>query len=405
MMNTRSLEELIDREHHAWDEIIQLFADGTNTYAILPAEREAGEFTLSRLQVSTRSYLGAVAYEAGGIVIDHGWITLLGAGAPQVYGNLLSWNGVHDQPAVTEIPGLMTVAYDAAGGFFALDTGRFESSGHVYYFAPDALEWESTELAYSGFVSWLATGDLQQFYETFRWNGWQQETAQLAADCVFSYYPPLWTKEGGGDSSYKAPISIQEAWGIALEQYQEAQMAESRQTAQHKEQAAAVHEAFTAEDADSTYLEQDIDTIEQYYSICFPLDYLEFVRQAEGRSFQYINEEGQTDWEIRFSALDDAFIVNNQSLTDDVNPDPKRIIPFAWSVSSGNNYLLDYRYNPAQPSVLVMEHEEAMVRADAEAEAENLEEAQQLLEGNVRQIADSFAEFAARLQEETESEV
>jgi len=37
--------------------------------------------------------------------------------------------------------------------FFALDTGRFGQTGHVYYFAPDTLEWESTELAYSGFLT------------------------------------------------------------------------------------------------------------------------------------------------------------------------------------------------------------------------------------------------------------
>ena len=72
---------------------------------------------------------------------------------------------------------------------------------------------------------------------------------------------------------------------------------------------------------------------------------------------------------------------------DEVNPDPQRIIPIAWSVSSGNNYLLDYREDKEAPSVLVMEHELAMVREDAESEAETLEDAQQLMEENVKSIA------------------
>lgn len=220
-MPSLSADQLIDHENHAWDELMQLFTGGRHTYILLPVDREESRQTLERLQISTRSYLGAIAYETGGVLIDHGWIKLLGSGAPGIYGSLRSWNGLHEQPVLTEIPGMLTVAYDAAGGFFALDTGRFGQTGHIYYFAPDTLEWESTELAYSGFINWLVVGDLQQFYETFRWEGWQHESGSLGADRVFSYYPPLWTKEGGGENSYKSPVSVREAWELVLEQYQD----------------------------------------------------------------------------------------------------------------------------------------------------------------------------------------
>ncbi|ASA26273.1 hypothetical protein B9T62_10575 [Paenibacillus donghaensis] len=33
-----------------------------------------------------------------------------------------------------------------------------------WYYAPDTLEWESAELAYSGFLGWLAEGALKLFY-------------------------------------------------------------------------------------------------------------------------------------------------------------------------------------------------------------------------------------------------
>ncbi len=110
---------------------------------------------------------------------------------------------------------MLVVAYDAAGGFFALDTGRFRQTGHVYYFAPDTLEGESTELAYSGFLNWLAEGDLGLFYQSFRWEGWQEEMSRLGDGKVFAYYPPLWVHEGGGESNSKAPVPVTEAWQAA----------------------------------------------------------------------------------------------------------------------------------------------------------------------------------------------
>ncbi len=111
---------------------------------------------------------------------------------------------------------MLVVAYDAAGGFFALDTGKFGRSGLIYYFAPDTLEWESTDLQYSGFLAWLAEGDLDLFYQTFRWEGWQADMERLGEGQVFAYYPPLWTAEGGGETSRKSPVSVAEAWGVAV---------------------------------------------------------------------------------------------------------------------------------------------------------------------------------------------
>ncbi|CAI6076062.1 hypothetical protein PAECIP112173_02406 [Paenibacillus sp. JJ-100] len=216
-MNKLSVSELIDRENHAWGELRELLDQGENTYTYVPAQPERGGEALYELQVSTRSYLGAVVYETQGIVVDHGWITLLGAGGESVYGGVTSWNGLGAEPSVEALPGMMVIAYDVAGGFFALDTGKYGGTGQVHYYAPDALEWESTELSYSEFMTWLAEGDLHQFYETFRWQGWQEDMAQLDRGQVFAYYPPLWTKEGSGESSSKAPVHIVEAWKMALE--------------------------------------------------------------------------------------------------------------------------------------------------------------------------------------------
>ncbi|MEY8746946.1 SMI1/KNR4 family protein [Paenibacillus tundrae] len=141
----------------------------------------------------------------------------------------------------------------------------------------------------------------------------------------------------------------------------------------------------------------DITSIQDHYGVVFPEEYLDFQQANSSSSFNLMESGEVMDWQIRFSALDDQFITNNIQMVDEVNPDPKRIIPIAWSVSSGNNYLLDYRKNSASPAILLMEHEEAIVREDAESETDTLEEAQRLMEGNVREIADSFASFIAKL--------
>ncbi|WP_322904758.1 DUF2625 family protein [Paenibacillus sp. SGZ-1009] len=399
-MELLSAEQLIDQQHHAWDELMQMFTGGDHTYIILPVDRDAGKRTLERLQISTRSYLGAIAYETGGILVDHGWIKVLGSGAAGIYGSLCSWNGLHDQPSVPEMLGMLTVAYDAAGGFFALDGGKFGHTGHIYYFAPDTLEWESTELAYSGFIQWLIKGDLQQFYEPFRWAGWQQEAARLGGERVFSYYPPLWTKEGSGTASYKSPIPVGEAWNFVLEQFQDAQTATDHEPAPEMQQQEQNKEQEQANEQGQPSLEQHIDRIEKHYRICFPLDYLNRLDEAVTREYQYADAEGHIDWSIHFSKLDEQFIANNEELVAEMNPDPQRIIPFAWSVSSGNYYLFDYRYHPDKPAVLLMEHEEAIVREDAEAEAEHPEQVQEMLDGNVRLLADHFEEFVVCLKEQ-----
>lgn len=215
----KPIEELIDAENDSWVELSEMLKDSANTYRIIPAELDTAKETLYALQVSTRSYLGSVAYRTGGILFDEGWITLLGAGRAEICGSLTSWNGLHkNDPEFAPLEGMLVVAYDAAGGFFALDIGRYEGTGLIYYFAPDTLEWESTELAYSAFMAWLADGDLEQFYQTFRWKGWQEQVRQLESDQVLSYYPPMWSEEGDGENSSKSPISVKEAWLAAVKQ-------------------------------------------------------------------------------------------------------------------------------------------------------------------------------------------
>ncbi|MCE5170822.1 DUF2625 domain-containing protein [Paenibacillus profundus] len=211
-------------EHHQqpWTDIMNLFERGGNDAVILPASSERGQETLQRLQVSEGSYLGSIARYSGGVLINLGWIKLLGSGSELVYGDLLSWNGLGDDTDISPLRGACTIAYDMAGGFFAVNGGLFEEEGHsVYYFAPDTLEWENTELAYSEFLAWLANGDLELYYRTFRWSNWQEDAASMDANQVISYFPPLWSEEGSAETSSRKAVHIEEIWNSCVYEQKE----------------------------------------------------------------------------------------------------------------------------------------------------------------------------------------
>jgi hypothetical protein len=89
----------------------------------------------------------------------------------------------------------LLVADDVIGGSFAINGGGLPGTpGHVHYFAPDLLEWESLERGYSDFLSWALSGDLAKFYEGHRWLGWSADAERLGGDQAFSIYPFLWAE-------------------------------------------------------------------------------------------------------------------------------------------------------------------------------------------------------------------
>ena len=80
------------------------------------------------------------------------------------------------------------------GGFFAINGGPLgEERGKVYDFAQDSLEWETLEMGYTDFLVWCFTGDLEKFYQDYRWPGWQVEVQALGGDQAFCIAPPPFT--------------------------------------------------------------------------------------------------------------------------------------------------------------------------------------------------------------------
>ncbi|WP_211345577.1 DUF2625 domain-containing protein [Paraflavitalea soli] len=193
----RPLEALIDKNDPGWPLIRSWIDTAKNKVEVLPADPSKAGDALFNTQVTTQSPMGAVVYMTGGLLIDHGWIRILGSGNARLTRSLPEWNKGKSFQEYGEAPGYWLIADDVLGGFFAVNTGTFsrEKIGNVYYLAPDNLEWEDLNMTYAGFLHFCLNGNLDKYYEGFRWKDWQKEVAKLPGDKVYMFFPFLWSKD------------------------------------------------------------------------------------------------------------------------------------------------------------------------------------------------------------------
>lgn len=184
----RALADLIDPDDAGAEQVRQLLAHAVNPVEVFRSDRARGERALLRAQAPTSTVLGAVAYRLGGLVFDHGWVRLLGAGSARFARDMVGWNG---PTAAPRLAGALLVGDDVTGGFFAVDEGRFGGTGAVYYFAPDTMSWDDLEIDYRGLLEWACNGDLDGFYAEARWPGWEAEVLGVGANQVIEFSPPL----------------------------------------------------------------------------------------------------------------------------------------------------------------------------------------------------------------------
>jgi len=212
-MSARSLVDLVNTADPAMALVRGWLAEAKNHVEILACDPAAGAATLLALQVTTRSPMGALAYETGGILVDHGWLRILGAGSPKLPRSLASWNGLPGPIERHRLPGAILIADDAAGGFFALNGGGLPGQpGTVLYYAPDTLRWEPLELGYSDWLNWAFKGDLARFNASTRWSGWEAEVGALAGDRAVSFYPFLWAAGPSIGERHRSTVSLDELW-------------------------------------------------------------------------------------------------------------------------------------------------------------------------------------------------
>lgn len=214
----RPLNELINKTDPGWALVQKWIDTAKNKVEILPADTAKANQALYEIQVTTRSPMGTIVYITGGILVDHGWIRILGSGSAKLNRSLPGWNKGKTLKDSSETSGFLLIADDAIGGFFILNGGYFDGKvGQVYYFSPDNLEFEPLELTYSEFIRFCFNHDLDHFYEGYRWKNWKTEVANLAGDMVYNFVPPLWTKEGRDfDKHSRMPVPVEEQLSLNL---------------------------------------------------------------------------------------------------------------------------------------------------------------------------------------------
>ena len=169
------LEELLDK-NSAWLILRDWFTQAKNHYEILASYSEDAAVALVGMQLPTRSALGAIVYETGGVLIDHGWLRILGSGNEKLPHGLFDWNFGKTFKQSGEQPSYLLVADDAIGGYFAINAGSLgDKIGQVYYHHPKKKTWEPLNLGYSEFLGWALSGDLNDFYQDLRWDNWQND--------------------------------------------------------------------------------------------------------------------------------------------------------------------------------------------------------------------------------------
>jgi len=206
----KTLEDLLNQDEPGITLIREWVEAAENDCKLLPPS-DKREQVLLDVQVTTRSTMGAIAYETGGVLIDHGWLRFPGSGHPQLPRTLPDWNRGRSD-------GLYLIADDAVGGFFAINGGALGNNiQNVYYWPPDSLDWESLKMGYTDFFSWSLTSQLADFYADLRWPSWTNDVAELPGDCCFNFFPFLWTKEGSVEGSDRRPVPIHEAFDLKVD--------------------------------------------------------------------------------------------------------------------------------------------------------------------------------------------
>lgn len=209
----RPVEELINLNEPGWNLVEKMMDTATNKVEVLPILHiDSARNSLFRVQVTTRSPMGAIVYQSGGIIIENGWIRILGSGSEKLQRSLPSWNIGKTFTKFGEPMSQLLIADDAVGGFFVLNGGALgDDLGKVYYLAPESLEYEPLGISYTEFLLFCFSGDIKTFYSDKRWEGCDKEVSSLNPDNVICFYPYLWSEESKDiNSSKKSSVSIEE---------------------------------------------------------------------------------------------------------------------------------------------------------------------------------------------------
>ncbi|MNK63050.1 hypothetical protein D3C87_822510 [compost metagenome] len=208
-----SAEELINKKDPAWPLVKKWIDSAKNKVEILSVDSTKAKEVLYNTQISTYSTLGSVIYNTGGIMVDNGWIRILGSGSERLNRSVSEWNkGKTIKEYGDNMPYLL-VADDAVGGFFAINYGGLGPDiKNVYYLEPNSLSWQPLGAGYGEFLVFCFDSDLSKFYKGLRWSSWNQFIANLDGTKTYSFRPYLWEEGTDIEKCTRKLVGIEEMY-------------------------------------------------------------------------------------------------------------------------------------------------------------------------------------------------
>lgn len=197
-----TLDDLVHLTDPAWPLVARAVETAPHPVDVLPRDPERAERTLLGLQLTTRSTLGSVAFYTGGVLVDSGWLRLLGSGHDRLARDVMRWN--RDTESAPRLTDAMLVADDVLGGFFALNGGGLPGELHqVHHLDPATLAWTDLGVGYTEFLHWACSDEIASFYRSSRerLGDWRAAVREVPGDGVLL----------GAD---RRVVSIDHAWSL-----------------------------------------------------------------------------------------------------------------------------------------------------------------------------------------------
>ncbi|NNG18072.1 DUF2625 family protein [Naumannella sp. ID2617S] len=160
---------------------------------VMGATDTSASASLHSQGITPDSAIGAFAQHCGAVLVDGGWLRLLGAGVPGLPGLHRANQSPAESPTAPFV-----VAVDVLAGVFAVNGGSIPDAapGHVCHWAPDTLAWRDLGLTHTEWAAWVATDGVDDFYTRVRWPGWRQTLSRVRLDQGAHLHPPPFTPEG-----------------------------------------------------------------------------------------------------------------------------------------------------------------------------------------------------------------
>ena len=216
-MNERTLDDLVGASPAAWDDLVDRIATAHHTVEVLPPDPDRAPLAMLALQMGLDTTLGAVVWHTGGLLVDDGWLRLLGSGHPRIGRSIAHWNG-RGANAWSGVPGALVVGFDAIGGMFAMNGGGLPGDvGNAHFLSPHTLTWEDLGMGYDGLISFALEGDLSGFANAGRWPDWEDDVGALPGDSGVWRWPPPWSPAARTGKVEQAVLPLTALWERRVE--------------------------------------------------------------------------------------------------------------------------------------------------------------------------------------------